>query len=72
MTSVVEVVFNDGEVKEYEITAGPGVAGYLARKMGETGSLSLWNNDESVVIPSENIRYFHVKRKKNQIEEETG
>ena len=63
MSSIVEVVMNDGEVVEFEITAGHTVAGYLTRKMGETGSLSLWNDDESLVIPAENIRTFKIRRK---------
>lgn len=65
MASIVEVTFVNGEVIEYEISANPSVAGYLARKMGETGSLSLWNNDESYVIPSHSIRHYTVRRKHN-------
>jgi predicted chitinase len=63
MASIVEVTFIDGEVIEYEISANPSVARYLARKMGETGSLSLWNNDESYVIPAHSIRHYTVRRK---------
>lgn len=63
MASIVEITFVDGEIKEYEISANPSVAGYLARKMGETGSLSLWNDDESYVIPAHSIRSYVVRRK---------
>ena len=35
--SVVQVVFNDGEVKEYVISAGPSIGGYLIREGGEAG-----------------------------------
>lgn len=61
--SVVYVTFVDNSTKEYEISANPSVAGYLSRSMGETGSLSLWNNDESYVIPSHSIKEFCVKKK---------
>lgn len=55
-SSLVVVTFNDGEVKEYVISAGPSIGGYLARDAGETGILNLYNNDESYAIPLANIR----------------
>jgi predicted chitinase len=58
--SVVEVVFADGEVKNYVISASPSIGGYLAQQAGETGILSLYNNDESYAIPLVNIREWRI------------
>lgn len=54
-SSIVNVTFNDGEVKEYVISAGPSIGGHLAREAGETGILNLFNLDESYAIPLVNI-----------------
>ena len=58
--SLVEVVFNDGEVKTYIISAGPSIGGFLAREAGETGILNLFNADESYAIPLMNIREWKI------------
>lgn len=55
-SSIVIVTFNDGEVKEYVISAGPSIGGHLAREAGDTGVLNLFNLDESYAIPLANIR----------------
>jgi len=52
----VKVTFNDGEIKEYVISAGPSIGGHLSREAGETGILNLFNLDESYAIPLVNIR----------------
>ena len=58
--SLIEVVFNDGEVKEYVISAGPNIIGWAATKAGESGILNLWNADESYAIPLANIREWRI------------
>lgn len=58
--SIVQVIFNDGEVKEYVISAGPSIGGYLAREAGETGILNLYNADESYAVPLANIREWKI------------
>lgn len=59
--AIVEVVFLDGEIKEYTISASPSIGGYLAREAGETGVLSMFNLDESYAVPMTNIREWRVK-----------
>lgn len=58
--SDVIVTFNDGEVKQYRITAGPSIGGYLAREAGETGILNLFNDAQSYGIPMGNIREWQI------------
>lgn len=58
--SLVEVIFNDGEVKTYVISAGPSIGGFLAREAGETGILNLFNAEESYAIPLANIREWKI------------
>jgi CRISPR-associated endonuclease/helicase Cas3 len=41
----VTVTFNDGEVKTYEISAGAGITSYLMREAGESGILTLRDDD---------------------------
>lgn len=66
--SIVKVSFNDGEVKEYVISAGPGIGGYLAREAGETGILNLYNADESYAIPLSNIREWTIVHRPDEDE----
>ena len=58
--STVQVVFNDGEVKNYVISAGPGIGSYLDRDAGATSVLNLYNADESYAIPLANIREWTI------------
>lgn len=58
--SLVEVIFNDGEVKTYVISAGPSIGGFLAREAGETGILNFFNAEESYAIPLANIREWKI------------
>ena len=58
--SIVEVVFNDGEVKSYVISAWPSIGSYLAREAGESCILSLFNADESYAIPLINVREWKI------------
>lgn len=67
--SIVRIVFVDGVVKDYSITAGPGVIGYLAASMRETGFLTLWDDSKAHCIPASQIREFTVERQ--PVKEET-
>lgn len=58
--SVITVTFIDGEVKEFHISAGPGVGSYLAKQAGGTGVLSLFNNEQSWGIPLDRIRDWSI------------
>lgn len=60
--SDVTVTFQDGEVKTYRITAGPGIGGFLARDASTTGVLNLFNEDQSWGIPLANIRDWSIIR----------
>jgi len=58
--SVVTVTFNDGEVREYLISASPGIGTYLANNAGQYGVLSLFNNEQSWGIPTSSIRDWSI------------
>ena len=60
-SAIVEVVFLDGEIKEYTISASPSIGGYLAREAGESGILNMYNLDESYAIPLANIREWRIR-----------
>ena len=56
----VTVTFTDGEIKVYEISAGPGIAAFLAKQAGETGVLILLNGDVSNCVPLEQIKEYEI------------
>ena len=58
--SDLTVTFNDGEVKTYRISAGPGIARYLAMEAGQSGVLTLWNGEQSYGIPIASIRDWSI------------
>ncbi len=60
-SSSVEVTFIDGEIKNYSIDAGIGIARYLAINAGETGMLTLLNGSEAVSIPVAQIREYRIQ-----------
>lgn len=68
-SSVVEVIFIDGEVKNYVISAGAGIGGYLIRDAAETGILNLYNLDESYAIPVDRIREWKIVNRPTLTEE---
>lgn len=59
--SKVTIEFLDGEIKEYEITAGCGILPYLMREAGDTGTLVLLNGPEAHGIPMVNVRNIELK-----------
>lgn len=54
--SRVDIIFMDGEVKSYTITAGASLARYLAEDAGRTGILNLLCGSTAHAIPVTNIR----------------
>lgn len=59
--SVVRVVFKDGEVREYQISAGPGIIGYLNREAMSTGFLTFWGEGQSYSIPISSVREYSIQ-----------
>ncbi len=61
--SIVEVTFLDGEVKEYEISAGSGISKYLADQASDGGILCFldFKNRASVSMPVSNIRDWSIR-----------
>lgn len=70
VTSKVTITINDGEVKEYIISAGRGIASYLARDAGMTGILTLWNKDQSYCVPVASIRDWTIEHMSQEEEPE--
>ena len=60
--SIVEVVYVDGTTANFMINAGPSLADWLAARLKETGSLVLRNEVDSLVIPREQLRSFHMRK----------
>lgn len=58
--STVEVVFVDGTVAKYSISASPHIARYLGESIGRTGSLTLIDGNVSRCIPAAQLRMFTV------------
>ena len=60
--SIVTITFLDGEVREYEMSAGNGICKYLVRDASETGMLTLidYNSKNSTMVPVANIREFSI------------
>jgi hypothetical protein len=59
--SNVEVVFLDGQVQTYRITAGSTIAPHLAKQTGETGILTLLCGATAHSIPvANNIREWNL------------
>lgn len=59
--SRVEVTLNDGEVKEFDITAGCGLLPYLMREAADTGTLVILNGDEAYAIPMDKVSDVKMK-----------
>lgn len=59
--SIVTIYKKDGEIVEIGISAGPGIAAYLARQAGVTGILSLWHRRKSAAYPTDGIDHWEVE-----------
>lgn len=53
--SRITVSLSDGEVKEYDITAGCGLLPYLMREAADTGTLVILNGPEAYAIPMDRV-----------------
>lgn len=60
--SRVSVTLNDGEVKDFDITAGCGLLKYLMQEAGNTGSLVILEGDEAHAIPMERVSDVTMKQ----------
>lgn len=58
--STVRVVYIDGEVCDYALTAGPGIARYLAQDAAATGMLTIMSDSDSTCVPVSHIRSFQI------------
>lgn len=60
--SKVTITFLDGEVREYEMSAGNGIGRWLVKDASETGMLTLidFRNHNSTMVPVANIREFSI------------
>lgn len=60
-SSEVTLTFIDGEVKEYQISAGSGISPFLAKQAGETGVLVLLNGEVTYNIPVSQIKEYEIR-----------
>lgn len=58
--SKATVIFNDGEINEYIVSANHGIAGHLMAEAGKTGILYMRGECESYSIPLRNIREWKI------------
>lgn len=54
------VVFNDGEVRDYVVSANQGIAGHLMAEAGKHGILYMRGENESYSVPVRNIREWKI------------
>lgn len=71
--SIVTITFLDGEVREYQMSAGNGIGRYLVENASETGMLTLidFKNHNSTMVPVANIREFSINEVGYNEEQET-
>lgn len=53
---LVEIVFLDGSIETFQISAGASIAQYLTNEVGKTGILTLLNGAVTKAYPVANIR----------------
>lgn len=63
--SIVEVVYVDGTTVNFMVNAGPSLSEWLAGRLKDTGVLVLRNEVDSLVIPREQLRSFHMRKVTN-------
>ncbi len=69
--SRIEITFLDGEVRQYEISAGAGLSKYLANQAAECGILCFidYQQKASLSIPVANIREWSLQELPTEFEE---
>lgn len=60
-TSIATVTFVDGEIKNYNMSAGIGVGNWIAEQVKRTGILTLYNDSECYNIPISQVREYTIK-----------
>lgn len=62
-TSAVDVVFIDGEVRSFNITASNGIAQHLMSEAAKTGVLVMRddNRKKSICIPLAQVRHIEIQ-----------
>lgn len=62
-TSTVDVIFTDGEVKSFTITASNGIAQHLMSEAAKTGVLVMRDDHrkKSICIPLAQVRHIEIQ-----------
>lgn len=67
--SEVEVIYLDGEVKKFTITAGNGIAHHLMKEAAQTGMLVMRDDavKKSICIPLAQVRHISIQTLTSQV-----
>ncbi len=70
--SEVEVIYLDGEMKTFTITAGNGIAHHLMKEAAQTGMLVMRDDivKKSICIPLAQVRHISIQTLTSQVIEE--
>jgi hypothetical protein len=60
--SVTEVTMMDGTTHSFMTKASPNLAGHLAKEMGATGFLTLWNDTDCMCIQASQVKMFSMRQ----------
>jgi hypothetical protein len=60
--SVTEVTMMDGTVHSFMTKASSNLAGHLAKEMGATGFLTLWNDTDCMCIQASQVKMFSMRQ----------
>ena len=60
--SLTEVTLMDGTVHSFMTRASPNLAGHLAKEMGSTGFLTLWNDTDCMCIQASQVKMFSMRQ----------
>jgi hypothetical protein len=60
--SLTEVTMMDGTVHSFMTRASPNLAGHLAKEMGATGFLTLWNDTDCMCIQASQVKMFSMRQ----------
>ncbi len=67
--SEVEVIYLDGEVKKFTITAGNGIAHHLMKEAAQTGMLVMRDDvvKKSICVPLAQVRHISIQTLTSQV-----
>ena len=60
--SLTEVTLMDGTTHSFMTKASPNLAGHLAKEMGATGFLTLWNDTDCMCIQASQVKMFSMRQ----------